>query len=70
MRSASKEACVVRAQYSTPTDLIYDPAGFLVVADYGNVALHKVMLDGTTTTLIGANGPAVIDGPASVAALK
>lgn len=64
------------AELNHPTDMAYDSAGNLYIADFSNMRVRKVATDGTITTVAGSGvadtgGTGVGDGlPATAAALS
>ena len=44
-----------------------DRDGSVVVADFRNRAIRRVLPDGTVTTIAGGNGPGTLDGPGEIA---
>lgn len=60
------------ARLNTPTHLLFDPAGNLLIADQGNHKVRRITPDGLITTLAGtgAAGFSGDDGPASAARLN
>lgn len=51
----------------TVTGLAVDRDGSVVVADFRNHAIRRVLPDGTVTTIAGGNGSGTLDGPAEIA---
>ena len=58
------------AKFSGPTQITIDPAGSLIVADTGNNAIRRVTTGGAVSTLIGAAGSGMADGPAYLARVQ
>nr|WP_229429032.1 NHL repeat-containing protein [Massilia sp. ST3] len=50
------------AAFDTPSALVLDHQGNLLVADTGNHAIRKIAPDGTVTTLAGGGAPGYLDG--------
>ena len=48
--------------FDVPSGMALDAAGNVIVADFGNHAIHRIAPDGTVTTIAGGNGEGVRDG--------
>ena len=55
------------ARFAQPYDIVAMPDGSLVVADYDNHRLRRVMLDGTVSDFAGSGDVGALNGPAAVA---
>ena len=55
------------AQFAQPYDLVVMPDGSIVVSDYDNHRIRRVLLDGTVTDVAGSGAIGALNGPAAVA---
>ena len=55
------------AQFDQPYDIVLMPDGSLVVSDYDNHRLRRVLLDGTVSDFAGSGDIGALNGPANVA---
>ena len=55
------------ARFAQPYDIVLMPDGSLVVADYDNHRLRRVLLDGTVSDFAGSGEIGALNGPAAVA---
>jgi DNA-binding beta-propeller fold protein YncE len=55
------------ARFDQPYDLVVMPDGALVVSDYDNHRLRRVLLDGSTTDFAGSGTAGALNGPVDVA---
>lgn len=60
----------LNASFSSPSDLAFDSAGNLYVADYGNHLIRKIAQDGTVTTLAGDGTAGFADGLGTAAKFR
>jgi uncharacterized protein (TIGR03437 family) len=69
---APENATATSARLNTPTHLLFDPAGNLLIADQGNHKIRRITPAGLITTIAGtgAAGFSGDDGPASAARLN
>lgn len=56
-----------KGEFFHPQDLRIDKNGVLYVADAGHTSIRKIMPDGTSMTLAGANTPGFVDGQGAAA---
>ena len=56
------------AQFNGPVGIAVDAAGIVYVADTYNDRIRRIGKDGSVTTIAGAGGPGLVDGPAMQAA--
>ena len=57
----------IDARFDQPYDIVVMPDGSLVVSDYDNHRLRRVMLDGTVSDFAGSGDIGALNGPADVA---
>jgi len=55
------------ARFNSPTAVVVDSAGNLIVADYANDALRRITPAGAVTTIAGLLGSGYVNGPALTA---
>lgn len=55
------------ARFAQPYDIVLMPDGSLVVADYDNHRLRRVLLDGTVSDFAGSGDIGALNGPVAVA---
>ncbi len=66
--SGAVDGPAASARFNTPSRLVFDREGHLLVADSANHAIRRIAPDGTVATVAGALGTAgAADGPAAAA---
>ena len=60
----------VDALFAQPYDIVVMPDGSLVVSDYDNHRLRRVLLDGTVSDFAGSGDIGALNGPAAVATFE